>query len=338
MGAGERSWGPAVLDGWHADRSGGEVPSWGRGAVWVAGAGDESWAGVRDQMGGTFAGRMVGGGGGCGTRIGGSADIETAKPGRNSDTDSDATPTHTLTPQREDRRAPTQRALGPDTERRAPTQSVGFRHRARPRHKEGVLDPDKRAPTQSAAPGPDTQMGLDRQTESAQTAGTWKIKSWERTGLSTESTGFDTRSRAPTQGAPGPDTKSAGPRHKERRALTERAPACRSRCSPVLKLYYHEDEGKSSPAKNRCSSTKVVLPGKEIQPPETVVLLLKGVLPEKENPVLPETAVPVLYFYYQRRKIQPSAGDFRSSTNCMNLDAGDSRCHGSCFSVENKNG
>ena len=44
------------------------------------------------------------------------------------------------------------------------------------------------------------------------------------------------------------------------------------------------------------------------------MVLTKVVLPEKENPALPETVVPVLKLHYQRRKIQSAAGDGRSST------------------------
>ena len=145
---------------------------------------------------------------------------------------------------------------GPDTKRRAPTQSVtapgpdtksrersaGPRHRPQQKapgphtdHRDvtkGVLAEDRRAPTPT----------LDRE-------------HWAPT---------QRRSAGPRhkEGAP-------GPRHKERQAPTERAPACRSRCSPVLKLYYQKRKIQPA-AGDRCFSIK---------------------------------------FYYQRRKIQPAAGD-----------------------------
>ena len=91
--------------------------------------------------------------------------------------------------------------------------------------------------------------------------------------------------RAPTQPALGPDTKS-GPRH---RAPTERAPACRSRCSPVLKLYYQTRTIQPAFGDGH-SSTKVVLPEKADQPPAgDRHSSTKVVLPEKENPAPPGT-------------------------------------------------
>ena len=97
------------------------------------------------------------------------------------------------------------RAPGPDTqkERRAPTESAG------PRHKERRVPTDKRRTPTQRAPGPDTQ-GLDRQTVSAR-------PNTDRRYLENEALGVD----------PGPDARSAWPRHKERperRAPTQTKP------------------------------------------------------------------------------------------------------------------
>ena len=105
-------------------------------------------------------------------------------------------------PRHRQRRAPTQSALGPDTEsaadreRRPDTETAGARHRVRWGLTQRLLSPDTkcRAPTQRARPD-------------------------------TDSAGPDAESREP-------DSESAGPRHGERRAPTQATPGERPVTEP----------------------------------------------------------------------------------------------------------
>ena len=90
----------------------------------------------------------------------------------------------------------------------------------------------------------------------------------------------------------------------------------------VLKLYYQRTKIQPVASDGR-SSTKVVLPenenpaGRRRRP----LQYYNGTSRERKSSQPPATAVPVLQLFYQRAKIQPAAGDGRSSTKIVLLES-----------------
>ena len=139
----------------------------------------------------------------------------------------------------------------------------------------------------------------------------------------------DARSAGPrqtsTDRAPGPDTKSAGPRHKERRGPTQRAPGPTQSAGPRHKKGAPGPTLSAGPRhKERRAPTQRAGPGRKSAgrgPPGRHRPRQKAPGPDTDRPLFGDRCssiiFPVRKLYYQRRKIQPALGDGRSSTKVV---------------------